>query len=816
MADTIFNADDEQIIIGTEEADTIERNIGNVKIQGLGGDDNLRNGGYYYSNRIYWQDGQSFVTIEGGSGNDSIYNKGTKVLFQYKFGDGNDMIKGFRADSALSISGAEYSSVKSGANTLVTVGDGSITLIDEADDAPDDTAEENPLSMSIKINGQNFNVTLEDNDAARALKKLLPLELNMNELNGNEKYSYMDSDLPTDSEHVGQIHAGDLMLYGSDCIVLFYKDFPTIYSYTRLGKLDNPDGLAEILGDGNVNATFAESADDFADDMADDSVDDAADDFADDTVDDFVDDATDDSVDDTADDFVDDTADDFVDDTADDFADDATDDFADDTADDFADDTIDDFVVDDTADDFVDDTADDFADDTADDFADDTADDSVDDTADDFADDTIDDADDDITNIFKIDKWKDFFVNLKPHYKVADASRHKSPLEIIGNAFNNLLMGGTGNDTLDGTGGNNTLTGGKGNDLFVFNGGIGFITDYDKKDRINIGSFAYADFTINDKDLTFHFDRENSLTIQNGANKFINMNSEVNFYTTDGVLDKKKKSIKLSATIEKFTADSKVEVIDGTATGAIEITGNRKKNYIMAGASGATLDGSKGNDTLVGGDGADTFIYKKGDGKNIIEGFGAGDIINLDSKVEIKDVKTKRGDTVLKFKGGSLTVKGMTEFNIGDTLYSDGLFIAGDSAKIYGSYKGAIDLADNVKNFNGSLGKKKLKITGNELDNELIGGKRNDKLWGDEGADTFIYQSGNGKDTIMDYSAEQGDLLTILNKQGEAGDFSKATFKKDTLTLSIQGGGKVLVSGVESSTAININGETKSVSDWTK
>ena len=107
-------------------------------------------------------------------------------------------------------------------------------------------------------------------------------------------------------------------------------------------------------------------------------------------------------------------------------------------------------------------------------------------------------------------------------------------------------------------------------------------------------------------------------------------------------------------------------------------------------------------------------------------------------------------------------------------------------------------------------------ITGNAESNELVGGKRSDKLWGGAGADTFIYQAGNGKDTIMDYSAAQGDLLTILDKKGDAGNFKKATFKNDTLTLSIDGGGKVLVSGVESSTTININGAIKTVSELVK
>ena len=111
-------------------------------------------------------------------------------------------------------------------------------------------------SVKISINGQNFSARLEDNASARAFAEKLPLEVEMQELNGNEKYFYLDSDLPSDSERVKQIHAGDLMLFGSNCVVIFYKDFATSYSYTRLGKIDNAADLSKVLGGGNVHVKF--------------------------------------------------------------------------------------------------------------------------------------------------------------------------------------------------------------------------------------------------------------------------------------------------------------------------------------------------------------------------------------------------------------------------------------------------------------------------------------------------------------------------------------------------------------------------------
>ena len=104
-------------------------------------------------------------------------------------------------------------------------------------------------SVKILIDNNEYNIELENNETARDLVNILPLEFNMNELNGNEKYIYLDNKLKSNATNPKRINAGDVMLYGDDCLVIFYKSFDTSYSYTKIGHINNlPD-----LGSGSIS-----------------------------------------------------------------------------------------------------------------------------------------------------------------------------------------------------------------------------------------------------------------------------------------------------------------------------------------------------------------------------------------------------------------------------------------------------------------------------------------------------------------------------------------------------------------------------------
>jgi len=111
--------------------------------------------------------------------------------------------------------------------------------------------------LRISVGGTHFTAALEDNAAAQAFAARLPLTLDMNELNGNEKFCYLETPLPADASPAGTIRAGDLMLWGSNCVVLFYDTFPSPYSYTRLGRVTDPSGLASAVGTGRTAVAFS-------------------------------------------------------------------------------------------------------------------------------------------------------------------------------------------------------------------------------------------------------------------------------------------------------------------------------------------------------------------------------------------------------------------------------------------------------------------------------------------------------------------------------------------------------------------------------
>ena len=121
-------------------------------------------------------------------------------------------------------------------------------LNQETSTTDNEEEEDKMAKIYVKINNEKFEINLEENSTTSALTKLLPLDITMDDLNKNEKYVYLEDSLPTNTYSPNHIKAGDVMLFGDNCLVIFYKSFDTNYDYTKIGHIDN---LPE-LGEGSI------------------------------------------------------------------------------------------------------------------------------------------------------------------------------------------------------------------------------------------------------------------------------------------------------------------------------------------------------------------------------------------------------------------------------------------------------------------------------------------------------------------------------------------------------------------------------------
>lgn len=119
------------------------------------------------------------------------------------------------------------------------------------------TVQPEESRMWMTVGERRFAITLADTEAAREFAAILPLTIDMSDLNNNEKHAELPKSLPTNASRPGTIRNGDLMLYGSRTLVVFYLTFNSSYSYTRLGRVDDPADLARVLGRGTAQITFS-------------------------------------------------------------------------------------------------------------------------------------------------------------------------------------------------------------------------------------------------------------------------------------------------------------------------------------------------------------------------------------------------------------------------------------------------------------------------------------------------------------------------------------------------------------------------------
>ena len=118
-------------------------------------------------------------------------------------------------------------------------------------------SEEAVMNMKVQVGDVAFTAKLEENEAVASFVEMMrenPVSIQMSDYSGFEKVGSLGTSLPVNNSQT-TTHAGDIVLYNGNQIVIFYGS--NSWSYTRLGHVDDLAGWEEALGSGDVTVRFS-------------------------------------------------------------------------------------------------------------------------------------------------------------------------------------------------------------------------------------------------------------------------------------------------------------------------------------------------------------------------------------------------------------------------------------------------------------------------------------------------------------------------------------------------------------------------------
>ena len=451
------------------------------------------------------------------------------------------------------------------------------------------------------------------------------------------------------------------------------------------------------------------------------------------------------------------------------------------------------------------------------------------------------------------------------------------------------ILGGDGNDTLTNITWKSYINSGAGNDRISLSGGyyyntvVGGMGDDTIYGDTAPQTFKYAQGDGNDK--IYNWSANDTISITGGKYSRSSVGNDVVLTVGTGkitLVGANGKTLNIVGEYDPtrliLTNSSKAAVTLATAydigdassrTKAIKIVGNAKDNSILGGSKNDTLYGKDsddyivgnagddklygqddddtlwggaGNDTLIGGDGYDLFVFSAG--KDLIYDYATGDRISLGSAISKATVSGS--NVVLTTGNGTLTVKGGKNKKL-SLITSTGsalsTIISGFKIETFDNNTASkVTLAANTDIGDATARTKAaIRIVGNALDNSILGGSKNDtlygkdgddyltgnagsdklygqdgddtlyggagndSLWGGDGDDTFIYNSGDGKDVI--YGFDDDDMLEISDKFS-----AKYYASSDKIVFKVGSTASAITLKDLTADTFNINGDTYKIS----
>lgn len=137
------------------------------------------------------------------------------------------------------------------------------TNMQSANETSSEASQENVQQFSaavvITVGQQNFLAKFYENEVSEHLMNQMPFTVTMSDLKNNEKYYRFSENLPEmTTERPEIIHEGEIMSWNSHTLVLFYQTFTNSYGgYNRIGVIEDPTGLKEVLGAEDVEVIFS-------------------------------------------------------------------------------------------------------------------------------------------------------------------------------------------------------------------------------------------------------------------------------------------------------------------------------------------------------------------------------------------------------------------------------------------------------------------------------------------------------------------------------------------------------------------------------
>ena len=415
---------------------------------------------------------------------------------------------------------------------------------------------------------------------------------------------------------------------------------------------------------------------------------------------------------------------------------------------------------------------------------------------------------------------------------------------LIGNGGNDTLYADAGNDIISGGQGDDRLVGSNGDDSYLWNLGDGLdtIEEYAGRDKIVFG----AGITFDDLSFEAYSgggtglatglaiyvkgDKTQGIIITSQFHNYVGENQIEELHFADG---SKVMLTDIPLTLHQTDKDDKINLTDNgdtvyAAGGNDTVNGGAGNDTIYGEAGNDTLYGDDGNDILsggqgddrlVGGNGDDSYLWNLGDGLDTIEEYAGRDKIVFGAGITFDDLSFEAysgGGTGLA-TGLAIYVKGdktqgiiitsqfhnyVGENQIEELHFADGskVMLTDIPLTLHQTDKDdKINLTDNGDTVyaaggndtvNGGAGNDTIygeagndTLYGDDGNDILSGGQGDDRLVGGNGDDSYLWNLGDGLDTIEEYAGR--DKIVF----GEGITFDDLSFTSDGYSLKITVGG---------------------------